>query len=226
MPPWLRDLLHRADADLMAGGYHAVSVDAERVRRQLRTAGRAYVDPGSPSPSLADLDATAHWIVGQSRFTSGALGGLAGLAGAASVPPEIAAQGVGVVRLAQRLAVVYGFDPSTDRGRTALWRALAAGLSVEVSDGPVALRVSDVPALLRPHVGARSVGTVLAHAVVFESARSVAGRFGRLLPFVASLAAARDARRRTEQVGARMIDVLRRLSEPGALLVTEDALEI
>lgn len=226
MPPWLRELLARADADLAAGGYRVVSVDPERVRRQLRTAGRPFLDPAGPVPPLQDLDATARWLLGQTRFNSSALGGFAGLAGLVSVPPEIAAQAIGLVRLAQRLAVVYGFDPDTDRGRTALWRALAAGLEVDLPDGPVATRASDLPRVLGASVTPTSVGTALTVAVAHESARFVAGRFGRFLPLVSSLFAARDARRRTSEVGGRMIDVLSRLSEPGALPDVHDALEI
>lgn len=226
MPPWLRELLERADADVVAGLYHAVSIDPDRVRRQLRTAGRPYADPAGPSPSLGELDATARWVVSQARFKTSALGGFAGLAGAASVPPEIAAQGIALVRLAQRLAVVYGFDARTDRGRTALWRALASGLEIPLPDGPIALRTSDLPALLVPRVVPRSVGTALAHAVVFESVRYVSGRFGRFFPLISSAFSARDARQRTEEIGERMIEVLRRLSEPGAMPLVEDACEV
>jgi len=227
MPHWFTDLLAKADGDLMSGGYHAISVDPDRVRRQLRTAGRPFIQPGGVAPALAELDATAAWIVEQSRFKTTALSGFAGLAGAPSVPPEIAARGVGIVRLAQRLAIVYGFEPGTDRGRTALWRALAAGLEVELPEhGPVELRVSELPALLRPSAQPRSIGAALAQALVFRSATYVAGRFGRFLPLLSSGFAASEANRHTTQVGARMIAVLRRLSEPGALPVFADAHEI
>ncbi|MEZ4316506.1 MAG: hypothetical protein R3F61_03350 [Myxococcota bacterium] len=226
MPEWLLELLSRADGDLMAGGYHAISVDPERVRRQLRTSGRPYVEPGGHAPSLDELDSTARWVIDQARFKTTALSGFAGLAGAPSVPPEIAARGVGIVRLAQRLSVVYGFDPGTDRGRTALWRALAAGLEVDLPEGPVEMRVSDVPTLLSPTLHPRSVGVVLAQALVYKSVLYVAGRFGRFVPLVSSGVAAAEAHRRTDQVGERMIAVLRRLSEPGALPVYADAQEV
>ncbi len=226
-PDWLAELVERADSDLAHGGYAAISVDPERFRRHLRAAQRPHIEPGGTAPSLPDLDRTAHWVVEQARFKTTALAGFAGLAGAASVPPEVAARSVATIRLAQRLAIVYGFDPDTDRGRTAMWRALAAGLEVDLPEhGPVGLRVSDVPEILSPGVSPRSVGTVLAKAVLYRSIRSIAGRLGRFIPLLSSAFAAREASRRTPEVGERMIEVLRLLSEPGAMPVTAEAEEI
>ncbi|MCB9678854.1 MAG: hypothetical protein H6737_27380 [Alphaproteobacteria bacterium] len=227
MPDWLLELFSKADGDLMSGGYHAISVDPERVRRQLRTAGRPFVQPGGAAPPLDELDASARWVVEQARLKATALSGFAGLAGAPSIPPEIAARGIATVRLAQRLAIVYGFEPHTDRGRTALWRALAAGLEVELPEqGPVGLRVSDVPTMLSPRVSPRSVGVALAQALVYKSALYVAGRFGRFIPVVSGGVAAASANRDTEAIAERMIAVLRRLSEPGAMAVFAEAVEV
>ena len=51
------------------------------------------------------------------------------------VPPEAALSIVLVIRMIQRLCVVYGFDPETDRGEAALTRTLAAVWNVTLPEG-------------------------------------------------------------------------------------------
>ena len=128
------DFFERLDLDAADRIYHRISVDPERFRRTLRTAGRVHVHDDGPRPLAHELRETGTWVVEQAAFRSGAIGAFAGLTGAASVPPEVAARGLATVRLAQRLLLVYGFDPESDRGQTALWRVLAAGLEIAVPD--------------------------------------------------------------------------------------------
>ena len=212
----LTDMMSRVDDRLVAGWVRALSVQTERERRRLRTAHRPFMDPTRPErPSLTELDHTAHWIIEQSRFGAAALGGFAGLAGFASVPPEILASVVAVLRLAQRLALVYGFDPDTDRGQMALWRALAAGYDVELPDrGPVGIRVTDLPAIMAPRALApRTVSGDLAAQIVRKSAWMIAGRITRLMPLLSSGSNATRGLQNMGEIGERMRLVFRQMAE-------------
>lgn len=221
----------QADARFFAGVVAAVSVPTDKARERLRLAGRPFLDPEGPTrPSPEAVDETAEWVILQAASGLTALGGLAGLGGAASVPPEVLAQLVGGLRLAQRLAVVYGLDPETDRGQMVVWRALAAGFEVELpEDGLVAMRVSQVPDLVRGRLpGPSTVAGVLARRMAMRTAWNVARRITRLVPMIALSTAAAGAGRRTDAIGRRMMAVFRRASEfamPDPSLI-EDAVEL
>lgn len=231
IPDLLLEMFQRVDDQLVAGWYRALSVPTDRVRRHLRAAHRPFVDPdGGELPALDDLDRTAAWLIEQTSARATAIGGVAGLAGLASVPPEAAATVVAIVRLAQRLAVVYGFDPETDRGQMALTRALAAGFEVELPErGQVGMRFTDLPAVIAPGlVRPRTVGSDLAGRVVRQALGMIVARITRVVPVFSAGSAASDGRRRVREVGERMRLVLRQLAEVpiAAIPSVEDAVEI
>ena len=141
----LRAVARRADEAALSRLYDAVSVSTDATRARLDRVNLVYAMPGQPAPRTEELDRTADWLIGQSTANATALGGLAGLAGWLSVPPEVAAYMVATLRLGQRLAVTYGLDPETERGRLALARALAAGFEVPMpARGVVGMRASDL----------------------------------------------------------------------------------
>ncbi|MFT4626167.1 MAG: hypothetical protein ACI8PZ_004841 [Myxococcota bacterium] len=223
----LTELADHMDSRLMAGWIHTVSVPTPRVRSWLRSSKRPFIDPGGPQVSLADADATAAWVVEQARWSGGTLGGIAGLGGAASVPPEIVATVIHALRLAQRLCVVYGFDHSTDRGRMVLWQTLAAGFEVELpNQGPIGLRLSELPSVLVRRSDVLTVGGALARRVLRRSALMVVGRLFRLLPVVSAGLSASDGQRRMAEIGSRMSATLRRVAEQPGTLAAEDAQEL
>lgn len=224
----LKDLLHTADERLLAGWYRTISVPATGVRRQLRSAGLRYVDPATRGADMVELDRSARWVIEQSGFGASALGGLAGLGGIASVPPEVVADLVRSIRLGQRLCVVYGFDPATDRGQMALFRALAAGYEVELPDnGPVGMRVSEIPGLLLPALAARpTVPGALVGEVVRKSAWTLATRLSRVVPVLSAGSNAWTSKRDAHARGLRMQAVLRRMSELRQIGRIEEAVEI
>ncbi len=232
--PWIArfflDTIDRADNQLVAGWYHTISVSTERERARMRFEGLPFVDPTlDRHPSLGELELAARRVVDRAVSNAGMLSGAASIAGAASVPPEVAASIVATVRLAQRLCIVYGFDPGADRGQMALCRALAAAYEVDLpASGPVSMRVSDLPRLARPGADPQSLAGKLARALMIRSVLYVAGSLMRMLPVVNVASGAVAARRRTEHCAARMRSVLERLSEvPGSLqLKVEDAVEV
>ena len=224
----VNQLAEHADLRLLAGLYSAVSVPTERVRERLRRTGRPFVDGDGPPPPMIDVDDTATWVIEQATYSAASLSGFAALGGLASIPPETIASSVAVLRLAQRLAVVYGFDPDTDRGQVAVWRALAAGLEVELpGEGPLEVRLRDLPQMMLPSVTLESAGAQFARAVIVRTAFSILRRVTRLVPVVSTGMSAYSARQRMAETGARMQSALQRLSETaGSTLAIEDAVEI
>ena len=117
----IAEWVSNADSRALPGLFAALSIRPTRTVTWLRASGKAFVDPANGRfPSAAQLEETAGWVTQQSRLRMAMVGGLAGLGGLASIPPEAVATVVAAIRLAQRLAAVYGFDPATDRGQMAV----------------------------------------------------------------------------------------------------------
>lgn len=203
----------KADELAIQALYASVSVPAERVRAWLRARSWVFVDPAGEPVEPARVRQTAERVLARAVDRATALGGFAGIGGMLSVPPEIAAQLLALVRLAQRLAVVYGFDPDTERGRLAIQQALSAGLQVELPEGgPMGLKLSDLPSVLARRAP-RDVSVAMTRALVRSTAFMVVGRVGRFVPVVSAGVGAVAGRRRVRRVGERMIGVLERLSD-------------
>lgn len=222
------DAADRLDRGSIRALYAAVSVPVERERARLRRTRRPFVDPGQPIPHPDAVRQTATRVVDQATFSATALGGFAGLGGAVSVPPEVMATMVAVVRLAQRLAIIYGFDPDRDRGQMALQQALSAGLQVDLPDGgPMGLKVTDLPGVFA-RSAPREVPVAITRALVRQTAWMVVGSIGRFIPVVSAGAGAVGGRRRMRQIGHRMRESLERLAElpmaDGTVVV--DAVEV
>jgi hypothetical protein len=226
--PLLTDLLRAADERLLSGWYRAISVPAESVRQQLRQSGLAYLDPTSGQADLSELDRSARWVIDQARHGATALGGIAGLGGLASVPPEVVAQLVSGIRLGQRLAVIYGFDPATDRGRMALFRALADGYEVELPEGgPVGMRISELPSIVAPaFLQPRTVPAALIGEIIRKSAWTLAARLTRVVPVISAGSSAVHARRGIAETGRRMHQTLRKLAGLRPSRLIEEAVEV
>jgi hypothetical protein len=214
----LRAALDRADAAVLPAGVAAVSVKTGTVRARLRALGLPFFDPDAPAPRRFEVEAAAERVIAQAAARASAYGGLAGLAGLAGLPAEVGAEAVAALRLAQRLAVLWGFELESERGGVAVWRALAAGFEVSMPEqGPLGARLSELPAWLLA-VGPRPrVEAALAGAVVRRTAAWAAGRWARVVPVIGSVAAASDAHARFFELGRRMSAQLARLSEAGGL---------
>lgn len=215
-----RRWIEGADRRVLGGLVRRVGVDTARERARLRRRGWPFLDPeatGEP-PRRADVDRTAERVVEQAGAGQATLGTVAGLGGLVSIPAEIGAQVVASLRLAQRLALVYGFDPHDDRGRMAVSQALAAGLEITLPErGLVELRTRDLPAVLAgASPGQERMAATLARGAVVRATRAVAGRASRLVPVVASAAAAWGQHDALRDAGGRMAARLRRLAEAPA----------
>ena len=222
----LQELAERMDQRLPAGLYVAVSVPTGAYRERLRRQRRVFVDPAVAEVAMHDVDATAAWLVRQASLTSASVGGFASFAGAATVPPEAVAQAIAVLRLAQRLAIVYGFDPETSTGELAVWKALAIGLELTLpGDGPMQVRMRDIPGMLLP-TRKDSTGAELAGAVIRRTTWMLASRMIRFIPLVSPAISAVSAHRSARDVGGRMQEALRRQVELPNGAGVEDAEEV
>ncbi|MDP2316081.1 MAG: EcsC family protein [Pseudomonadota bacterium] len=209
----LQALGERLDEDLLPAIYTAASVPTADVRGWMRETGVPFLDAEAGSyPVLGELDEAARRIVAQSRDRATAFGVASGFVGAVAIPPEVLATIVSTLRLAQRLAVVYGFDPEQDAGRIMMWRALAAAYEVELpAQGPVGLKMRELPDLLRSQVPAtRQASAWLARQVIVRATSTVMMRVTRIIPGLGAGLAGWGARRRTHAMGERMIEVYRR----------------
>lgn len=220
-------LFERGDQRIAEALLAAVSISPEKLRSRLRSQGLAYYEPSSKKPpTLRELDHTAERLIKLAKDNATAMGGIVGAAGALSVPPEIAAHVVAIIRLAQRLGLVYGFDRENDRGKMAFWRALAAAFETEFPDqGPMDISIREM--LSRP-TNTGSVSSALGQSMMRRSTRLVNSRVYRLLPLVYSGGAALAARRRVFEAGQRMQTTYRQLIDlPQAQAPEiEDAIEV
>ena len=205
-----------ADERLLSNAYAGISVNVRKFRTKLREANKPFLDPHVPDePMLSEVDRTAAWVVEQVSVQTAIRSGLASLGGALSIPPEVVLTIATLVRLAQKLAIVYGFDPKTDSGQMVMWRALAAGLETELPEsGPLGMRLRDLAKVVSVP-SSEQVGAAVTRALVRKSAWMVLRRVTRFVPALALGSSTVGGRRKMQAAGARMMPVFRSLSESG-----------
>lgn len=206
----------RLDSDLLPRMYAIAGLPTAQIRNELRAAGLGFVDPATDQIVDPLVIARTAQIVAKSSARRAAIVGVAGgVAGLASIPPELAVTLVLSLRLGQRLAVVHGFDPETDAGKLMLARALAAAHGVQIPEfGRVATRVSDLPIVVRAQLpGAAAAFAWLGKQVVWRSSNSLAGRAIRVVPGLAASISGFGAWRRHDELARAMCDVYSRAME-------------
>jgi hypothetical protein len=225
----VRDVLHVVDRHAIDAIVRRVGVGTQTTRDWLRGRGLAFVEEGPRGrPSDGDLARTASVVIARSSASASSVGLLAGLGGLWSIPPDVAGRLVSILRLSQRLAVVYGIDPETPRGHAAVLRALAAAFDVDVPDhGFVDSRASAMVRALVPRGGEPGpLAGRVARAAVGASLQGSVSHVGRLVPLVGSGIAARDDARDVAAIGERMLAVFSRLVEAAIDPNIRDAEEI
>lgn len=225
----LRDVLRVVDQRAVDAIVRRVGVGTQETQVWLRQRGLAFVEEGPRGrPGDAELDRTAEVVIARARSSAASVGALAGLGGLMSVPPDVAGRLVAVLRLSQRLAVVFGIDPETPRGHAAVLRALAAGFEVEVPDhGLIDSRASAMVRALVPGGGQPGLlAERVTRAAVSSTLHGSVSHVGRLVPVVGSGIAARDNARDVNAIGERMKAVFARLVVAGIAPDIRDAEEV
>ena len=152
------------------------------------------------------LDGLADQYIRNAKLMTSLSGAGLGAGGIMLVGPELSILAASLLRLAQRLAVVYGFDYSKPGEALHVWAAIARALGVEkVSDGTSQVAVRNLPKLL-------AVGPARSQA--FKSLiKMIAARLGllvterglaRALPLVGAGVAAVTNYQMVRDLGAKM----------------------
>lgn len=212
MSPWrlIADSLgQRLDADLLPAVYAAASVPTRVLREEFRAAGIAFVD--AVAGEWPDDEALARSVVAVTKGSAraaAAVGAVGGAAGLLALAPELAAQTVASLRLAQRLAVVYGFDPETDHGKLVLARALAAAYEVQLPDSArVTTKLSDLTGIARQDGSRQALVGWAGRQAARQSVAMLVGRVVRLVPGLGAGVGGVVAWRRQQQHAERMAAV-------------------
>ncbi len=227
----LDEVGHRLDDELLPRMYAAIGLSTATIRAELSELGLPFYDPlTGRTPDNSELDAAAEVIIKRAALSAAAGGAVAGFVGAFGMPPEVAAALTQTLRLGQRLAVLYGIDTDTDRGRLILWRAVAAAFELELPrQGAIDLRLRALPSLIRDALpdAERSIPELARWA-----GRSVIVTLGRrwlkVLPGMGAALGARDGRKRVREQASRMLPIFQRAWDGVPLLEgpVEDAVEV
>jgi len=119
---------------------------------------------------------------------------------------------VHTLRLGQRLAVIYGIDPDTERGKVLLWKAVGAAFDLQLPDqGTLDLKVRDLPTAFGKQLpqGEQQAAAWMTRHLVRRSLRQATRRVTRLLPGLDVGLSAWSSRKRVAAQGERMRTVFR-----------------
>lgn len=217
--PWATlagSLAERIDVELLPALYERASLPTAEIRMALQRGGLPFWDPETgQTPDPGELEAGARAVTKEAVRNAVAVGVVSGFAGAVAVPPEVLTQLVASLRLAQRLAVIYGFDPEKDSGKVVMWRAIAAAYDVQLpTEAKLGIRVRELPAVVSAQLPAgRAAGTWLARFVLSQSAAAAIRRAARLVPGLGAGVGGWSAQARTARMAEKMLEVLKRASQ-------------
>lgn len=231
----LAGLKERAEFDLFPSLLRAASLRTEAVRIVLAHAGLRYAGDAGPPLTEDDLDHATTVVLAMAAQRGRARSRLGALLGPIGLPGELVGDALGLLHLAQRLAVLYGFTLEDDLGRLVVLRLVLRALGLPVPEqGRLELRASELVAGLRgqPNPSANqshtqshthpspaadsdaqsrttSVPTDLVRQTKDRAIESLKNRLRRYIPILGN--AARDADTKHAERAARMVEELRRL---------------
>lgn len=155
--------------------YEIISVSPEDVLADARGLGIKVASIAElRSVRTSVLDGLADQYIRNAKLMTSLSGAGLGAGGLVLAGPELSILSASIVRLAQRLAVVYGFDYQSPAESLHVWSAIARALGVEnITDGTSKVAVRSIPKLL---------ATGPARSGVFKSLiRMIAARLGLLV---------------------------------------------
>ena len=227
----LLNLGERIDEDLVSALYQKSSLRTESIVDELERRSIVRDDSSQLNrPTEEQLWDSSEHVIKSARRRASVRGAMTGAVGLLAIPPETMAAMIQILHLSQRLAVVWGHDPDTDRGRMLLVRALAQAHQVDLPDqGQLRVRVRDLRRLAGKQLPDRRHTSLL---IALSLARHSLGKIGsgvtRALPGIGAVAGGIEARRNLMDSGMRMAEVYARAWRGSALLEgpVEDAVEL
>lgn len=226
-PAWqvlLEALGDRLDDGVLPAVYRVASVPVDTIRAELDAQGLPYTDhQAGRVPDAHELETAAEGLIRQAGRRAAWRGAIGAAGGVATLGPEAAASLIQTLRLAQRLAVLYGHDPDSDRGRVLLTRALGAAWRVDLpTDGALGVRLRQLPTVVRSRMDQlMAEAGPLGPAVLQRAALSLGKRLGRAIPGIGTTLGAIAARRGLRAQGRRMARVYQRSWEGDLVLEGE-----
>ncbi len=197
------------------GVYGAVSVHPDDVLAHLRGRGLPAHDLLAVKALSVDaLDPIAREMIRKARRRAAFGGASMGLAGWMGIAPSMGQLGLVLLRLAQGLSVVYGFDHRTPRGQIDLWKTLARGLGAESSaedfEGTQEELTQRLPALVgRSTTFANPLAVRLAQAAASRLLATTPSHAARLVPVLGGGAGGLVHWRQVGRAGERIMEQYR-----------------
>ena len=223
----LRNLGDRLDEDLLPGLYGVTTLTTADVQHEFTTNELPFCDPvNNIFPPEEELEATADAIVHRAVNRASVRGAIGGMGGAFAIPPEVVLALLQTMRLAQRLAVLYGIELETDRGKLLLSRAIYAAYELKLPEQQALdMRISQLPQVARQQTPDIQRTTAwIARTVAWQITRHIGGRVTRIVPGIGAGIGAWDANRSIRAQGKRIRGVYQR-SWSGGLLAEEGFIE-
>lgn len=204
------DLGEKLDSEVLPALYNAASLKGEVIRAELRSQGLDHWDPGSDNlPTRSAMERTCELLVRRASRLAGLRGAAGSFGGFLTLAPDMGLALVQTLRLAQRLAVVWGHDPDSEPGRLLLTRALATAWKIDLPrEGMQPTHLSQVPGLVRSSLSMqRSSGTAIARNVASRAAGMAGRRISSVVPGLGTGLGAWSARRQLREQGAAMAQI-------------------
>ena len=207
----LDDMSQSFATDVLPALIRAASIDPGRFAARLRQRGL----PVSRVEDLRGLDVelidpVARSIVQSARRISAVSGVGLGMGGWIAVAPEVLQQMVMLLKLAQRLSLLYGIDYRQRAGEVVLWKALAHAVGADARvEGPTEATLQIPARITRSGLAVNPVVSRIAVAVLRRLALRLSAPLGRMVPVLGSGVGMWSNYAQMGRAGRRMMDFFR-----------------
>ena len=225
------NLGERIDEDVVGLLYERASLSTEEIIAEFTQMKIRWDRPDTfPPLTRNELEINSLAIVKKAQRRASLRGALTGTVGFIAIPPEVLASMIQLLQLSQKLAVVWGHDPNSDRGRILLIRSFSHALGVSLPDhAPLSIRLGDIRKIATKQLpDLRHTGVLLGLSLARHSLGRLRTGLARSLPFVGALAGGIEARRSISAAATKMIEVYSRAWRGGTRIEgpVEDAMEV
>lgn len=211
----LKQLQEAMNEGLLTQLYRAASVAPEEILKGLRSRGLEVFTVGEiwrvPTPLL---DAAVDDFLQQKSRSTGLISAGFSAGGILTLLPELMWQMTTVLRLGQRIALTYGEEVATPKGRLDLWQNIAQVLDLNIDlEGLESDLKVNMPMMVNTHPMRDPMLVRLVEAVLMGMARRMATRVIRMVPMLGAGIGGLRTYRQTRQYGDRFKKIYRNLHQ-------------